>query len=122
MEQSLYFKEVQKYFPDIAARVVTSINGSTNIATRTYRHRQMLTKKFSTDLNWQALTNLNRGIVAADVIAMDSSLPLKVRDSLSKASGEIPKLGIELALREKQLSELDILSRLPGQTENFIAG
>lgn len=122
MEQSLYFREVQKYFSGVAAEVVTRINDSTNPANRKYWHRQMLTKKYSTDLNWNALTTVNSGIVAADVIAMDSSLPLKKRDSLSKASGEIPKLGIELQMREKQLMELDILARTPGQEANLLAG
>lgn len=121
MEQSLYFKEVQKYFSGVAASVIESINGSTNPASRRYYHREMLTKKYSTDLNWQALTTLNRGIVAADVISMDSSLPLKTRDTLAKASGEIPKLGIELVLREKQLTEIDILGRTPGQEANMVA-
>lgn len=121
MEQSLYFREVQKYFSGVATDVVTRINDSANPANRNYLHKRMLTKKYSPDLNWNALTNLSKGIVAADVIAMDSSLPLKKRDSLSKASGEIPKMGIELVLREKQLTEIDILGRTPGQDANMIA-
>lgn len=115
MEQSLYFNEVRRYFDGVAARVVEEINDSTNPNFRRYFHREMLTRQFSLDLNWNALTTLDTGIVAADVVAMDSSLPLKKRDSLAKASGEIPKLGQERQLREKQLTELGILARTPGQ-------
>jgi hypothetical protein len=121
MEQSLYFDTVRNLLPNVAARVVEKLNGTTNPANRSYRHKTMLTKKYSTDLKWEAITTLNRGVVAADVIAMDSSLPLKLRDSLSRANGDIPKLGIELALREKQLTELDILARTPGQNANLTA-
>lgn len=121
MEQSLYFREVQKYFSSVAADVIERINGSTNDANRTYRHRTMLTRQYSPDLNYNALTNLNNAIVMADVVALDSSLPLKKRDSISKASGEIPKLGQERQMREKQLTELDILGRTPGREADFIA-
>lgn len=121
MEQSLYFKEVQKYFSSVAANVIEKINDSTNPAYRRYRHREMLTPKFSIDLSWNALSSLNSAIVAADVIAMDSSLPLKKRDSIAKASGEIPKLGQERVLREKQLTELGILANMPGQEANLVA-
>ena len=47
--------------------------------------------------------------VAADVVAMDSPLPLKSRDSLSRASGDLPKLGMELFLNEKQMSDIDAM-------------
>lgn len=120
MEQSLYFKEVQKYFSGVAADVIERINNSTNPAFRRYRYQEMLTKRYSVDLNWNALSSLNTAIVAADVIAMDSSLPLKERGSLAKASGEIPKLGQERALREKQLTELMILANTPGQEANLM--
>lgn len=122
MDQSLFFDEVKKYFPAIAARVVEKLNGSTNLPMqRTYLHRQMLTKKYSPSMRWDAITTVNGGQVAADVIAMDSSLPLKRRDSLSTASGDIPKMGLELALRERELTDLDILARAPGQTQQLLA-
>jgi hypothetical protein len=40
---------------------------------------------------------------------MDSSLPLKRRDSLGKVSGDIVKSGMELWLNEQQLTELDAM-------------
>lgn len=121
MEQSLYLEEVKKYFPGIAARVVARLNGTANPNAVSYLHRQMLRKEYSTNLKWESVINTNNSIVAADVVALDSSLPLKRRDSLSRANGDIPKVGMELALREKELLDLDILQRTPGQTETLLA-
>ena len=45
----------------------------------------------------------------ADVIAMDSSIPLKKRPVFSAATGEIPKLGMEMTLNETQLTELQMM-------------
>jgi len=39
-------------------------------------------------------------------------LPLKKRDSLSKAEGNIPKMGMELYLNEKQLKDIDIMKAM----------
>lgn len=116
---SFYANEVAKYFPSIAANVVQRLNDSTNQNAITYRHRRMLTPEFSPTLKWESLTVSNY-IVAADVIAMDSALPLKRRDAISQANGDIPKLGLELKLTEKQLTELDILARLPNRQAAFI--
>lgn len=56
--------------------------------------------------------------VAADVVALDSELPLKSRDSLEVASGDIPKLGMKLYLTEKQMKDVDamIAQNMPLQT------
>lgn len=47
--------------------------------------------------------------VAADVVALDSELPLKSRDSLEVATGSIPKLGMKLYLTEKQMKDVDAM-------------
>lgn len=47
--------------------------------------------------------------VAADVVALDTELPLKSRDSLETASGDIPKLGMKLYLTEKQMKDVDAM-------------
>ncbi len=121
MEQSLFLEEVKKFFPGIAQRFVQRLNDSTNIAAQqTYRHRRMLRKAFSTNLKWESVS-VENNIVAADVIAMDSEIPLKKRDRISRASGDVPKTGLELALREKELTDLDILSRMPGQQQELLA-
>jgi hypothetical protein len=68
----------------------------------------MLTEELSTDLKWSTLT-VNSTIVAADMVAMDSPLPLKKRDAIGTADGEIAKLGMKKQMSEKQLSDIDIL-------------
>jgi hypothetical protein len=116
---SFYADQVVKYFPSVTARAIERLNDSTNRNALSYLHRRMLVKQYSANLKWESLS-VNNSIVAADVIALDSSLPLKKRDSIAQANGDIPKMGIELVLREKQLTELGILSRTPGRTQELI--
>lgn len=115
MDQSLYFEQVKTYFPGVAAKVVTNLNGTQNVAiNRTYLHLTMLTRQYSPDLKWQSISTINNSAVAADLISFDSSIPLKTRDSLGGATGDVPKIAMELALREKQLTDLDIIARTRG--------
>lgn len=115
MDQSLYFEQVKTYFPGVAAKVVETLNGTTNVAiNRTYLHLSMLTKQYAPDLKWQSISTVSNSAVAADVIALDSSIPLKSRDSLGGATGDVPKIAMEMALREKQLTDLDIIARIRG--------
>lgn len=107
MEQSLYFEYVQKYFPQLVLAIVEKLNDKKD-NTLPYLFRQLLSPTYSVDGRWQTLEGMYTR-VAADVVAMDSPLPLKKRDSLGKASGEIPKLGMELFLNEKQMSDIDAL-------------
>lgn len=106
MEQSLFIQYVNKYFPGIVVKIVSNLNDSTKVPT--YLHRSMLKKVLSVTGKWEAIIS-NNTLVAADVVAMDSSLPLKKRDSIGKASGDIPKMGMELKLNEQQLTNLDTL-------------
>jgi hypothetical protein len=106
MEQSLFIQWVNKFFPGITVRVVETLNDTKNPLT--YLHRRMLRKDFSVNGKWESVTTANT-MVMADVVAMDSSLPLKKRDAISKANGDITKMGMELKLNEKQLTELDAL-------------
>jgi hypothetical protein len=62
---------------------------------------------------------MNSSIVAADVISMDSELPLKKRDSISSASGTIPKLGMKMSKSEKLLTDIQVM-RARGATEQQI--
>lgn len=106
MEESLFIEWVNQYFPGITIRVVEKLNDTKNPLT--YLHRRLLSKDYSVTGKWEALS-ASFSLVAADVVAMDSSLPLKKRDSISSANGDIPKMGMEMWLNEKQLSELDVL-------------
>lgn len=118
MEQSLFLQWVNKFFPGITVRVVETLNDSKNPIT--YLHRRMLRKDFSVTGKWETI-NSNNSLVMADVVAMDSSLPLKMRDSLSKASGDIPKMGMELKLNERQLTDLDTLVATGGTDAQIVS-
>lgn len=73
-----------------------------------YLYKEKLVPQFSLDGRWASvLAEYTR--VAADVVALDSELPLKSRDSLETASGSIPKLGMKLYLTEKQMKDVDAL-------------
>ena len=69
-------------------------------------YKNLLNPDFSADGKWASiLADYSR--VAADVVSLDSELPLKKRDSLSTATGDIPKLGMKLYLTEKQMKDID---------------
>lgn len=107
MEQSLFFQYVQKYFPQLVVSIVEKLNDKTQ-NTLPYLYKDLLSTSFSVDGRWESLSGeYNR--VAADVVAMDSPLPLKARDSMSRASGNIPKIGMELFLNEKQMNDIDAM-------------
>ncbi|GAB3973820.1 hypothetical protein GCM10028806_28480 [Spirosoma terrae] len=107
MEQSLFVQYITKFFKGIVLGVTTKLNDSKNALT--YRYKQMLRTETSVTGKWESFLSDNT-FVMADVVAMDSSLPLKMRDSLSKASGNIPKMGQERKLNETQLTELEVLT------------
>jgi len=105
-EQSQFVKYIQKYFTGFVAKVTKTLNGEDKAPL--YLHKSMLTPKQSLDGKWTSITSDNQN-VAADVVAMDSPLPLKLRPSLSTASGDIPKLGMEMKMNENQLDQLDTM-------------
>jgi hypothetical protein len=117
MEKSLFPQWVDKYFKIFAQKIIEKLNGTTNPLT--YFHRTMLKKVYSPTLRWGSLSSSNT-VVSADVVAMDSSLPLKKRDSIKKADGEIPKIGMKLALNETTMNELNILLAVGGQDSEVL--
>lgn len=116
MEQSYFIKWVKKNFPRIVIRVVGNLNDSQNALT--YRFRSALRPEYSVSGLWESVSVFNTAVMA-DVVAMDSSLPLKKRDAVTKAHGKIPKMGMELQLNEQQLTDLDTLIA-QGATESQI--
>ncbi len=117
MEKSLYFEAVQKYFPKLVISVVEKLNEK-NQRTLPYLYKDLLTKSYSADGRWASImANYTR--VAADVVALDSELPLKSRDAIEKVSGDIPKIGMKLYLTEKQMKDIDTMVAI-GLPENEI--
>ncbi|MDR1416323.1 MAG: major capsid protein [Prevotellaceae bacterium] len=108
MESSLYAQIVDKYLKGVVVKTIETLNGKNSGQDLTYMFKAMLRKEYSTSGKWDAISMLNTR-VSADYVAMDSSLPLKRRPSMGKASGDIVKSGMELWLNEKQLSDIDAM-------------
>lgn len=93
-------------FKKIAKSIEEMVNGKKTVAT--YAYKEMYTPELSTDLKWQSL-NVDGAQVTADIVSMDSELPLKRRGSFGTANGDIPKLGMKMKMSEKLMSDIDIL-------------
>lgn len=105
MNESFYI-QFKDWFTKIAKTIEERVNGKKTALT--YMYKDMLTEELSADLKWNTLT-VNSNVVAADVVSLDSSLPLKKRDSIGTASGTIPKMGMKMQMTEKQMSDIDVL-------------
>lgn len=117
--------DYKKYIEDggqldgVVQRTVTTINGTKEQPT-SYYHLRMLRKVFSIDGNWKSVT-VNNTQVMAHVVAMNSDLPLAKRDAIAIDSGKIPKMGLQYALDEIQLTEIDTMIS-SGVVESIISG
>ena len=110
MEKSLYAQYVEKFFPTLVTSVVEKLNEKER-TTLSYLYKSLLDYEFSADGRWASiLAEYTR--VAADVVALDSELPLKSRDSIETASGDIPKIGMKVYLTEKQMKDIDSMIAL----------
>lgn len=116
-EKSLFIDWVKKYLPALTIKVVEKFNDEKR--TPSYRHKTMLTPKFSVSGKWESLS-INNRLVLASLVAMDSPLPLISRPSIAKATGDISKIGLELYLNEKQLKDLDTMIATNVPTQQII--
>ncbi|MFV0501717.1 MAG: hypothetical protein ACK5MH_09035 [Bacteroidales bacterium] len=114
---SLFIEFVKKYFKPLSNKYVEKINDIKNAPQ--YFFKSMLRKSYSIDLKWES-GSVNNSIVAADVVAMDSPLPLKKRGVLRRASGDLPKLGMKFSKGERLLTDIQIM-RAKGVSEAEIA-
>lgn len=98
---------MEKFFPQLVLAVTERLNEKRRTALP-YLFKGLLTPVFSADGRWSSvLAEYTR--VAADVVSLDSELPVKSRDSIETATGTIPKLGMKLYLSEKQMKDADAL-------------
>ncbi|MEZ3441548.1 major capsid protein [Alistipes sp.] len=118
MNKTLFIELVQKWFRTIAGQITETINGKKEAPT--YLHETMLQREYSPDLKWDS-ASIDGSIVAADVVAMDSELPVKRRDSLGRASGDIPKLGMKLFKGEKLITDMQIMSARGASEAEIVA-
>ena len=75
---------------------------------RTYLHKTMLKKVYSPDQKWEG-TSAKTTYVAADMVAMDSPLPIKKRGSIATSNGKLPKVGMKKQMRETEMNTVDIM-------------
>ena len=109
MKTSLYIELVEKWFSTIKGKIDLKINGKKEAGE--YLHEHVLTTEYTHDLKWDS-ASVSDVVVAADVVALDSPLPLKKRGSLARASGSIVKTGMKKSLNESEITNLNILGRL----------
>lgn len=105
MQKSLFIQYVDKLMKGFTS-LVEKINGRNKDVI--YLHKTMLRKEYSADQKWESAA-VDTTFVTADMVAMDSPLPLKMRDTASQAGGDLPKIGIKRVLREKQINTLNIM-------------
>lgn len=119
MEKSHYYEIIERYLPDLVLSIVETLNEK-HTNTLTYLFKERLTPVFSSDGRWTSITGAYTR-VAADIVSMDSELPLKSRDSLETASGEIPKVGMKLWLKEKEIKKIEAMIRDGRPIEQIVA-
>ncbi len=100
---SIFATAIEKWLPKMVARLNTKTNDRKDEPTLLFK--SALTESFSTDMRWDS-NDFNGSVYLADIVALDSSLPLRKRDSLRRTSGNIPKLGHKTFMGEKELSDL----------------
>lgn len=105
MIASLFKEYVDKYFAGVVGRIVEKFNGKN--AQPAMLHKSMLTEEYSADLKWGS-TEINHSVVCADVVALDSPLPLKKRSTISTASGTLPKLGVKYRKGEQLITDINV--------------
>lgn len=105
MQKSLYFELTQKYFPQLVLSTVELLNDK-NVKDLPYLYRDLLKKTYSADGRWASIL-ANHSRITADVVALDSELPLKSRSVIEKVTGDIPKMGMKLYLTEKQMKDVE---------------
>lgn len=109
MEKSMYYEIIERYLPQLILSVVRKLNEK-HTDTLSYLFKERLEPTYSNDGRWTSITGAYTR-VAADVVALDSELPLKSRDSLETAQGKIPKLGMKKWLSEETIKKVDGMIR-----------
>lgn len=109
MEKSAYYEYIERFLPQLILATIETLNEK-HTGVLSYLFKERLTPVYSADGRWSSLKGAYTR-VAADVVSMDSELPLKSRDALETATGKIPKIGLKLWLGEKELKEIDNMIR-----------
>jgi hypothetical protein len=116
MEKSYFIEYIKTYFKGIVLSIVKMLNGKEDGMPPRYRFREMLRLKYSITGKWESILADYRS-VKADIVSMDSPLPIKQRGKIGSASGDIPKSGMKRWLNETQMTNLQTLDALGEKDE-----
>lgn len=118
MVQSQYVEYIRKIFPRLQ-NVVDTVNGKRNGDNkRTYLHKSMLRKVYSADQKWSNAA-VNTTYVAADMVSMNSPLPIKSRDAIAHANGSLPKIGMKKIMFESDINTVNIMKAQGAEWTNI---
>lgn len=104
MHESLFIQFIKAIFPKLSLYVKEKETPKN----RTYLHKTMLREVYSADQKWEG-TSANTTYVAADIVDMDSPLPLKKRGTIATSNGRIPKIGMKKMLIESDINAINIM-------------
>lgn len=105
-QQSIYQEFIDRLWPQLNLYISEKTNGSDRELT--YLHKQRLAAVYSPDQKWET-SSANTRFVAADMVAMDSPLPLKKRSTVASANGNLPKIGMKKQMTETDINNLNIM-------------
>lgn len=100
----------ESLFKELVTRWTSTANATLkdNSVEQNYLYNSLLRLQLSVDHKFSSVSGKNSR-VTADIVSMDSDLPLKSRGKLETYNGKIPKIGLQRYLKESDLSEIDIL-------------
>lgn len=118
MVQSQFVEYIRKIFPRLQ-NVVDTVNSKRNGDNkRTYLHKSMLRKVYSADQKWSNAA-VNTTYVAADMVSMNSPLPIKSRDAIAHANGSLPKIGMKKIMFESDINAVNIMKAQGAEWTNI---
>lgn len=104
MKESLFIQ----FIASIWSKLALYVKEKEAPVKRTYLHKTMLTPVYSADQKWEG-TSAKTTYVAADMVAMDSPLPVKKRGALATSNGKLPKVGMKKVLRETEMNSINTM-------------
>ena len=104
MKESLFIEFIRSIFPKLNLYVKEKEAPKK----RTYLHKTMLREDYSADQKWEG-TSAKTTYVAADIVEMDSPLPIKKRGSIATSNGKLPKIGMKKILFESDINNINIM-------------
>lgn len=113
MNESLFIQFIRAIFPKLSLYVKEKENPKE----RTYLYKEMLTDVYSADQKWEG-SSAKTTYVAADIVEMDSDIPLKKRGQIATSNGKLPKIAMKKILMESDINNINIMK---AQYENLVA-